>query len=121
MSELDVTNDKSLNSPRSTLSKQSRIRRQALKLTDMKNEAKSRLQGLQSFQLLMWSKARLSEQLSDADLLAEFTKRFGVALPLKHIDLVLVSGLAVEEKLASEHADEAEGENVEEVRSQKSK
>lgn len=71
--------------------------------------------------MLMWSKARLSEQLPDADLLAEFTKRFGVALPLKHIDLVLVSGLAVEEKLASEHADEAEGDNVEEVRSQKSK
>jgi hypothetical protein len=35
----------------------------------MKNDAKSRLQGLQSFQLLMWSKARLSEQLSDDELL----------------------------------------------------
>jgi len=70
MSELDVTNDKSLNSPRSTLSKQSRVKRQAQKLTDMKNDAKSRLQGLDTFQLLMWSKARLSEELSDAELLA---------------------------------------------------
>ena len=50
LSELDVTGgDKSVNSPRSTLSKQSRARKQVQRLAEMKNDAKSRLSGLSSF------------------------------------------------------------------------
>ena len=87
---------RSVGSPRSTLSKQSRVRRQRQRLFEMKNEAKAQLAGLPTFQLMFWSKLKLSEASSDSDILGQLTSRFGPSLPLKHFDLVLVSDLTVE-------------------------
>lgn len=40
----------------------------------------------------------MSDTLSDSDLTKEFKKRFDHALPLQHIDLVMVKGLELKEE-----------------------
>ena len=59
----------------------------------MKTEAMNQLSGLQSFQLMMWSKQKFSEDCNEEELLEAFACRFKSSLPLKHIDLVFVTAL----------------------------
>jgi len=44
-------------------------------------------------EMTFFSKHKFPETLEDDVLMAEFTKRFGMTLPLNHIDLVFVSSL----------------------------
>ena len=60
----------------------------------MKKEALSKLEGLEQFQFFIWSKTRFQDG-SDADLLSAFHKRFDGALPLKHLDMVLMTNLKI--------------------------
>ena len=54
-----------------------------------KDEKFSSLQ-FDTFDFFVWSKEKWSEQLSDADLMAKFKKRFEKNLPLKYINCVFV-------------------------------
>lgn len=54
------------------------------------------MEGLDHFLFMIWSKFRVSESSSESDLLTCFKKRFGHALPLQHIDLVVVASVEPE-------------------------
>ena len=81
-------------SPRSTMSEQTKLKKQIEKLQEMKQEALDKLIGLSAFQLMFFSKADFSQELSDDVILDRFKKRFEVSLPLKHFDMVFVTDLA---------------------------
>lgn len=59
----------------------------------MKQEALSKLQGLDHFLFFMWSKLKISHHLSDEKILDQFVSRFKDSLPLKYIDLVFITNL----------------------------
>jgi len=63
--------------------------------------------------LAVFSKVKFSSELSDEDLLAEFTKRYHRALPLKSIDCVLVHDLCEKPDTPEQAAqDDANSQNI---------
>lgn len=60
----------------------------------MKADALAKLEGLDLFQFFIWSKTRFTDG-GDDELLAAFKKRFEGALPLKHVDMVLLTNLKI--------------------------
>ena len=75
----------------------------------MKEDAKKNLGGLELFQCMMISKIKFDEEQSEEKLLAQFRKQYEMAVPLTCVDMVLVSGLKVEEEKVEEKPEE-EGE-----------
>lgn len=67
--------NKSHRSPRSE-SNSSRFALQKAKLEEMKMDAYNRLEGLQTFQFMIWSKHKFSEAASDEELVSQFYQRF---------------------------------------------
>ena len=78
-------------SPRSTHSNMSKLLKKKQKLSEIKQEAIEKLEGLPAFQFMIWSKQKFSMYSDDNELLDQFNKRFKSCLPLKHIDMVLIS------------------------------
>lgn len=70
----------------------------------MKGTALAKMEGLDAFYFMIWSKFRMSESLSDKELLEGFNKRFSHTLPLHLIDLVIIK--SVEPKVEKVEADE---------------
>lgn len=90
--------DGSRHSPRSTLTEKKKLERQQERLDQLRAQALAKMEGLDHFIFMIWSKFKLSEKLSDDELLAEFKKRFSHCLPLTYVDLVLVSSLKPKEE-----------------------
>ena len=76
----------------------------------MKQEALAKLVGLNKFQMMVISKKKMSDQLSEEQLMLQLKKQFGVSLPLKHFNLVLVQDVK-EEQVLSEKNEEEEKPN----------
>ena len=76
----------------------------------MKQEALAKLVGLKKFQMMVISKKKMSDQLSEEQLMLQLKKQFGVSLPLKHFNLVLVQDVK-EEQVLSEKNEEEEKPN----------
>lgn len=51
-----------------------------------------------TFQFILWSKFKLSEDLPDDDLIKKFYDRFEKSLPLQSINLIFVESLNNEDK-----------------------
>ena len=51
-----------------------------------------------TFQFILWSKFKLSEDLKDEDLIKKFYDRFEKSLPLQSINLIFVESLNNEDK-----------------------
>ena len=83
------------------MSEKLKLEKQIARLEEMKQEALAKLIGLKKFQMMTISKRKMSEALSEEELLEQFNKTFGVSLPLKYFNLVLVCDIK-EEKVLSE-------------------
>ena len=59
----------------------------------MRLDALAKMEGLDHFQFMIWSKMKVSMELKDTTILQEFKKRFSHSLPLNHCDLVVVTNL----------------------------
>ena len=94
---IEASKKGSLPSPRSTHSHFSKLQKQKEKIEEMKQEAMLKLEGLSSFEFMILSKQKFSEADTDEDLRQKFESLFGINLPLKHIDMVLVQGLSAGE------------------------
>ena len=68
-----------------------------------------KLLGLSQFQCMMLSKVRFNGEETDQEILEKFRKQYEMAVPLTSIDMVLVSGLEMEEeKLEEKPVEEGE-------------
>ena len=56
------------------------------------------MEGLDHFLFMIWSKFRVPQSSKEEQLLSAFRKRFGHALPLQYIDLVVVEGVELEKE-----------------------
>ena len=97
-------------SPRTNLSEKLKLEKQIAKLEEMKQEALAKLVGLNKFQMMTISKQKMSDELSEEQLMAELKKQFGVCLPLKYFNLVLVCDVK-EDKVLSDKGEEEEKPN----------
>ena len=75
------------------MTEKKRLERQQERLDNLRNQALSKMEGLEHFLFMIWSKFCASETLSDDELKAAFKKRFSHCLPLDFVDFVFVSGL----------------------------
>lgn len=101
---------KSDTSPRSIFTNQTELNKKIEKLNRERENAKLELKGLNQFQCMMISKIKFDQEMSDQDLLEKFKKQYQMAVPLTCVDMVLVSGLEVEEEKVEEKLEGEEGE-----------
>ena len=100
--EANQLNKSRRHSPRSSLNSEHKLKKQMDKLEEMKQQALDKLIGLNAFQLMFFSKADYSQQLSNEALKDCFKKRFEISLPLKHFDIVFVTRLGPKKPVIKE-------------------
>jgi len=59
----------------------------------MKAEALEKMEGLGHFQFMIWSKFKVSDELSEKSMMEDLKKHFNHSLPLKYMDFVVVTCL----------------------------
>jgi hypothetical protein len=80
-------------SPRSNYTEEAKLVKQKARLEEMKNDALSKMLGLNHFIFMMWSKDKFDWDCEDSELLVKFHKRYSNCLPIDYIDMILVDDL----------------------------